>query len=75
MADAVRRLPGTVLQGNVDPLALQAPREALTAHVRGVCEAARGAPGHIFNVGHGLLPSTPVDGVQALVDAVRAAHR
>jgi uroporphyrinogen decarboxylase len=75
MNDAVRRLPGAPVQGNIDPLALQAPREAIAAKVRAICDAGRDAPGHVFNVGHGLLPSTPIAGVEALVEAVRDARR
>jgi uroporphyrinogen decarboxylase len=58
------------VQGNLDPVALFAPRPALERQVRSVLERAAGRPGHIFNLGHGILPETPVDQVRAVVDMV-----
>jgi uroporphyrinogen decarboxylase len=58
------------VQGNLDPLLLMAPLELLRERARDVLDRAAGAPGHIFNLGHGILPSTPVDAVKALVDFV-----
>lgn len=62
-----------VVQGNLDPLAFHAPTEEITRQANAIIKAGRRARGHIFNVGHGVIPSTPIDGVQALVDAVRAS--
>ena len=76
LSDAVVRLgPDTVVQGNLDPLALQAPPARLAAEVRRIAEAGRAARGHVFNVGHGLLPSTPLEGVEALVTTLRELER
>lgn len=58
------------LQGNLDPLALVAGGSALEDGVRRVKEAFRGAP-HIFNLGHGILPETPIVHVERLVKLVR----
>lgn len=58
------------VQGNLDPVALFAPREELLARVREILARAAGRPGHIFNLGHGVLPGTPVDQVRAVVDQV-----
>lgn len=58
------------LQGNLDPLALVAGGQALEDGVRAVKEAFRGAP-HIFNLGHGILPETPIAHVERLVQLVR----
>jgi uroporphyrinogen decarboxylase len=58
------------VQGNLDPLVLLAPPETIRARARRVLEAAAGRPGHIFNLGHGILPQTSVDHAIALVDAV-----
>ncbi len=58
------------VQGNLDPTALLAPLPALRARAAAVLEQAAARPGHIFNLGHGILPETPVDHVRALVDAV-----
>jgi uroporphyrinogen decarboxylase len=71
---AARRLAGgrVALQGNLDPVALFAPPERVRAAARKVLESFGAAPGHIFNLGHGILPQTPVESVAALVDEVRA---
>ena len=58
------------LQGNLDPVALFGPIERIERQVQRILNEARGARGHIFNLGHGVLPSTPVDHVAALVEAV-----
>jgi uroporphyrinogen decarboxylase len=64
------------IQGNLDPVALFAPREELRARVENILALAAGRPGHIFNLGHGILPNTPVDQVRAVVDLVHelSAH-
>jgi uroporphyrinogen decarboxylase len=58
------------IQGNLDPTLLLGPRDRLLAGARDVLQRAAGRPGHIFNLGHGILPSTPVEHVQALARAV-----
>ncbi|HXU87864.1 MAG TPA: uroporphyrinogen decarboxylase [Methylomirabilota bacterium] len=58
------------VQGNLDPAALLSPPARFAAGVRAILDRARGRPGHIFNLGHGILPSTPVEHVKALVDMV-----
>jgi uroporphyrinogen decarboxylase len=60
------------VQGNLDPTLLFAPRERLLAGVDDVLRRAGGRPGHIFNLGHGILPGTPVENVKAVVDHVHA---
>jgi uroporphyrinogen decarboxylase len=55
--------PGTAVQGNLDPIALFAPEDVLRDRVREVLRQANGRPGHIFNLGHGIVPETPVDAV------------
>ena len=59
------------VQGNLDPAALLAPRPVMEAKALDVLRRAGGRPGHIFNLGHGLLPSTPLDNVVRLVDFVQ----
>jgi uroporphyrinogen decarboxylase len=58
------------VQGNLDPVLLFAGRDTVREGVRDVLKRAAGRPGHIFNLGHGILPNTPVDNVLTLIDAV-----
>lgn len=58
------------VQGNMDPTVLFAGLDAIRAAVKDVLDRAAGRPGHIFNLGHGIMPGTPVDHVIALVDMV-----
>ena len=58
------------VQGNLDPALLFAPLPELKARVRDILKRANGKPGHIFNLGHGILQNTPVDHVKAVVDMV-----
>jgi uroporphyrinogen decarboxylase len=59
------------VQGNLDPVALFAPLPELRARVEAILRRAAGRPGHIFNLGHGILPETPVENVKAAVEIVR----
>jgi uroporphyrinogen decarboxylase len=70
--DAAWRLVGIdrAIQGNLDPVALFAPPGEIRRHSKDILDRAGARPGHIFNLGHGVLPATPVDHVRALVDAV-----
>lgn len=67
------RLAGsqTAVQGNLDPIALFAPQEVLHGRVKSILDAAGNRPGHIFNLGHGIVPGTPVDNVIAVARWVR----
>ena len=58
------------IQGNLDPALLLAPRAVMEAGAEDVLRRAAGRPGHIFNLGHGLLPQSPLDNVLRLVDFV-----
>ena len=58
------------IQGNLDPQVLLAPLDEIRDHTARILERAGGSRGHIFNLGHGILPQTPVDHVVALVDIV-----
>lgn len=66
--------PHTAVQGNLDPIALIAGGEALDRAIDRIVEAARGTP-FVFNLGHGVLPETPVEHVARLVERVRKAGR
>jgi uroporphyrinogen decarboxylase len=58
------------IQGNLDPAALLAPPATLEAHVRKLLDRVGRRPGHIFNLGHGVVPQTPVEALQAVVELV-----
>jgi len=71
--DARRRVGARVaLQGNLDPAVLTAPPARAREEVRRVLDAFGTAPGHVFNLGHGITPNARVDTVEAVVDEVRA---
>jgi len=63
------------VQGNLDPVALFADVAEIRRRARAILDAAGGRAGHVFNLGHGVLPDTPPDHVRALVDAVHEAGR
>lgn len=67
--------PGVGVQGNLDPVLLFSNRETIRAAVADILKRANGRPGHIFNLGHGILPETPVDNVIALIEAVHELSR
>jgi uroporphyrinogen decarboxylase len=58
------------IQGNLDPMILLGPINLIQREVKRILDSAEGRPGHIFNLGHGILPNTPVDHVAALVEMV-----
>src|SRR5215207_4937991 len=58
------------VQGNLDPTLLFAPRPELRKRLHDILDRANGRPGHIFNLGHGILQHTPVENVKAVVDLV-----
>lgn len=71
MGKAAKKLGKKVsLQGNLDPCVLFAPKEHIEERVQDILNRAEGARGHIFNLGHGILPETPVENAVALVEAV-----
>jgi uroporphyrinogen decarboxylase len=59
------------VQGNLDPITLFAPEAVLQARVAEVLAAAAGRPGHIFNLGHGIVPETPVEAVLQVVEQIK----
>lgn len=71
LGDARRRLGFDVaVQGNLDPLLLAAPKPLLERRVQEVLDGAGPEPGHIFNLGHGILPEIPVDAVRWVAELV-----
>ena len=61
---------GVGIQGNLDPAAALAPWDVVDVSARDVLRRAAGRPGHVFNLGHGVLPETPVETLQRLVELV-----
>jgi len=58
------------IQGNLDPVILFGPVDLIEKEVKRILDRVEGRPGHIFNLGHGILPNTPVENIAALVDIV-----
>ena len=58
------------IQGNLDPVILLGSVDLIKRGVKRILDHVGGRPGHIFNLGHGILPNTPVENVTALVEAV-----
>ena len=72
--EAARRVdPGKALQGNLDPAVLLAPWPVVESRARDILARGRGAEGHIFNLGHGVLPETSPDTLARLTDLVHEA--
>jgi len=70
LADGIARVGGRAVQGNLDPSLVFAPTEVMLARAAEVLEAGKAAPGHVFNLGHGVMPSTPPDQLARLTDFV-----
>ena len=76
MADAIKQLgKKVVVQGNLDPCALFLPKEEIEDRVKDILWKGEAARGHIFNLGHGILPETPVENAIALIEAVHKYSR
>ncbi|MFT4188977.1 MAG: uroporphyrinogen decarboxylase [Aeromicrobium sp.] len=73
--EAVRRVGDRSVQGNLDPTTLFAPPEVVAAEARRVLDEGLAARGHVFNLGHGVLPSIDPDALARLVDVVHAYER
>lgn len=72
-AQARQRLGDTPVMGNLDPIALYAPIDVIEQRAQAILDANGGRDGHVFNLGHGILPETPVDSVKRLVAYVQEA--
>lgn len=70
LRDGIERVAGRAVQGNLDPALVFAPWEVIAEKSRSILAAGRSAPGHIFNLGHGVLPTTDPDVLARLVDFV-----
>ena len=72
LVDVWNDLQCRAIQGNMDPVALCADENVVIEHARRILSDVAGKPGHIFNLGHGIIPSTPVENVKRLVDYVQS---
>ncbi|GAB3252889.1 uroporphyrinogen decarboxylase [Alteromonas gracilis] len=70
LSEGIARAKGRVVQGNLDPTLVFAPTEVMLDRATRVLEAGRAAPGHVFNLGHGVIPSTDPDQLKRLTDHV-----
>ncbi|HEU4566473.1 MAG TPA: uroporphyrinogen decarboxylase [Marmoricola sp.] len=70
LSAAIDRVPGRAVQGNLDPALVFAPTSVMTARAEEILEAGAAAPGHVFNLGHGVLPATDPDQLARLTDFV-----
>jgi uroporphyrinogen decarboxylase len=75
LADAIPLVGDRVVQGNLDPTLVFAPTDVMTARAAEVIEAGRAAKGHIFNLGHGVIPTTDPDQLKRLTEFVQAYPR
>ena len=75
LGDAIPRVGDRAVQGNLDPTLVFAPAEVMTARAAEVIEAGRAARGHIFNLGHGVIPSTDPDQLKRLTEFVQTYPR
>ena len=64
---------GKAVQGNLDPAVLYAPHDFIRERVQQILTRADGRPGHIFNLGHGVTPATPMDSISVVLDTLRSS--
>ena len=72
LATAITQVGDRAVQGNLDPTLVFAPTEVMTARAAEIIEAGRAARGHVFNLGHGVLPSTDPDQLKRLTEFVQS---
>ncbi len=72
LADGIARVGDRAVQGNLDPTLVFAPTDVMTARAAEIIDAGRAAKGHIFNLGHGVIPSTDPGQLKALTEFVQA---
>ena len=71
LTQAATLVPGIPLQGNLDPTVLHTDPETVEREARRIVAEGRNLPGHIFNLGHGILTETPLENVERLVEVVK----
>jgi uroporphyrinogen decarboxylase len=72
LADGIERVGGRAVQGNLDPALVLAPTEVMLTQAARILDAGRSAKGHIFNLGHGVIPVTDPDQLARLTEFVQS---
>ncbi len=75
MAKSLPLMKGYAVQGNLDPLALFGSEDQIRSRALDICRAGSKAPGHVFNLGHGILPLAPIPAVETLVETVQGFRK
>jgi uroporphyrinogen decarboxylase len=75
LAQTIGLVEGKAVQGNLDPLALFGSELEIRRRAVDICRQGAEAPGHVFNLGHGILPHTPIWAVETLVETVQGYRR
>ena len=75
MAQFLPRMDGFTVQGNLDPMALYGTQDEIRRRALEICAAGSKAKGHVFNLGHGITPQTPIPNVECLVETVQGYRR
>jgi uroporphyrinogen decarboxylase len=75
MGRSIPLMKDYAVQGNLDPLALFGTHEQIRERALKICEAGAGARGHVFNLGHGITPPTPIAAVETLVETVQGFRK
>lgn len=75
ISKAWKELGEVAVQGNLDPAALYGPVSVVKQKTQAILDDVGGRPGHVFNLGHGILPTTPLESVEALLEVVRGSAK
>jgi len=75
MAKSLPLMKGYAVQGNLDPLALFGSADQIRSRALAICREGSKAPGHVFNLGHGILPKAPISAVETLVETVQGYRK
>ncbi len=75
LSDGIKKLPDFSLQGNLDPLVLYGDQNQIRDRALEICRKGTEARGHVFNLGHGILPQAPINAVETLVETVQGFRR
>jgi uroporphyrinogen decarboxylase len=75
LSDGIKKLDKFSVQGNLDPLVLYGDHDQIRTRALEVCRKGCEAPGHVFNLGHGILPQAPISAVETLVETVQGFRR